>query len=154
MELWEKELKPGLSSIQYPFMNFVSKLLLTALMKFQTLISSRDSPHVINIQTLILVMFIDVNMPMPELTNGEVGNVHSTNKTRKILLFIMYVVFFKITAFLWIILILHPGHTSLFLETKTINFMWPWGLGAEGREKQIPESNYVFNSDNLSFKTQ
>ena len=135
-------------------MNFVSKLLLTALMKFQTLISSRDSPHVINIQTLILVMFIDVTMPMPELTNGKVGNVHSTNKTRKILLFIMYVVFFKITAFLWIILILHPGHTSLFLETKTINFMWPWGLGAEGREKQIPESNYVFNSDNLSFKTQ
>ena len=135
-------------------MNFVSKLLLTALMKFQTLISSRDSPHVINIQTLILVMFIDVTMPMPDLTNGKVGNVHSTNKTRKILLFIMYVVFFKITVFLWIILILHPGHTSIFLETKTINFMWPWGLGAEGREKQIPESNYVFNSDNLSFKTQ
>ena len=135
-------------------MNFVSKLLLAALMKFQTLISSRDSPHVINIQTLILVMFIDVTMPMPELTNGKVGNVHSTNKTRKILLFIMYVVFFKITAFLWIILILHLGHTSLFLETKTINFMWPWGLGAEGREKEIPQSNYVFNSDNLSFKTQ
>ena len=29
-----------------------------------------------------------------------------------------------------------PGHTSLFLETKTINFMWPWGLGAEGRHME------------------
>ena len=97
-------------------MNFVSKLLLTALMKFQTLISSRDSP--LSIQTLILVMFIDATMPMPELTNGKVGNVPSTNKTRKILPFIMYVVFFKITAFLWIILILHPVIPAYSLKLK------------------------------------
>ena len=45
--------------------------------------------------------------------------------------------FFKVTTFLWIILILHPGHTSLFLETVIIKF---GGRGAEGREKQIPFS--------------
>ena len=40
----------------------------------------------------------------------------------------MYVVFLKITTFLWIILILHSGHTSLFIKTVTIKFM-----GARGR---------------------
>ena len=38
----------------------------------------------------------------------------------------------KVSALLWIILILHPGHTSLFLET-VIKFM-----GRRGPEKQIP----------------
>ena len=105
---------------------------------FQTLIRSRDSP--LNIQTLILVVFIDGTMPMPELTNGLVLNLSCTNKTRKILLLIMYVVFLKITTFLWRILILHPDHTSLFLKLQQYN--WGGGLGgwrgAEGREKQIP----------------
>ena len=36
--------------------------------QFQTIIRSHDTP--LNIQTLILVVFIDVTMPMPELTNG------------------------------------------------------------------------------------
>ena len=90
---------------------------------FQTLIRSRDSP--LNIQTLTIVL-IDVIMPMPELTNSYMENVPCTSKTRKILLLIMYVVFLKITTFLWRILILPPGHTSLFLETVTIKFMGPW----------------------------
>ena len=34
VELWKKKPAPGLSSIQYIFMIFVFKLLLTALMKF------------------------------------------------------------------------------------------------------------------------
>ena len=55
--------------------------------------------------------------------------------------------FLKITRFLGLTLILHPGHTSLFLETVKIKFMGPRGrgaegrgptYGAEGREKQIP----------------
>ena len=41
----------------------------------------------------------------------------------------MYVAFLKVSALLWIILILHPGHTSLFLET-VIKFM-----GRRGPEK-------------------
>ena len=45
----------------------------------------------------------------------------------------MYVVFLKITTFLWISLILHPGHTNVLLETVTIKFMGPRDQGAEGR---------------------
>ena len=45
------------------------------------------------------------------------------------LLFIMYVVFLKITTFLRTNLILHPGHTSLFLKTVTIKFMGLRGRG-------------------------
>ena len=45
----------------------------------------------------------------------------------------MYVVFLKITTFLWRILILHPGRTSLLLETVTIKFGGLRGRGAEGR---------------------
>ena len=56
-------------------------------------------------------------------------NVSHTNKTRKILLLIMYVVFLKVSTFLWIILILYPGHTSLFLETVTMKFGEPKGRG-------------------------
>ena len=33
--------------------------------------------------------------------------------------------FFKVTTFLWIILILHPSHTTLFLETVIIKFGGP-----------------------------
>ena len=61
--------------------------------QFQTLIMSRDSP--LNIQTLILIVFIDAIMPMPELTNSYMENVPCTSKTRKILLLIIYVVIFE-----------------------------------------------------------
>ena len=55
--------------------------------QFQALIRSRDN-H-LNIQTLILVVFIDAIMPMLELTNSKVENVPCTNMTRKIVLLIM-----------------------------------------------------------------
>ena len=55
--------------------------------QFQALIRSRDNP--LNIQTLILVVFIDAIMPMLELTNSKVENVPCTNVTRKIVLLIM-----------------------------------------------------------------
>ena len=61
--------------------------------QFQTLIMSRDSP--LNIQTLILIVFIDAIMPMPELRNSYMENVPCTSKTRKILLLIIYVVIFE-----------------------------------------------------------
>ena len=62
-----------------------------------------------------------------------------TKKTGKVLLFIMYVLFLKITRFLGLTLILHPGHTSQFFETVKIKFMGPraesryMGPRAEGR---------------------
>ena len=52
--------------------------------------------------------------------------------------------FFKVTTFLWIILVLHPNHTSPFLEAVIIKFGGPrtegrhMGPRAEGRQKQIP----------------
>ena len=55
--------------------------------QFQALIRSRDNP--LNIQTLILVVFIDAIMPMLELTNSKVENVPCTNMTRKIVPLIM-----------------------------------------------------------------
>ena len=56
-------------------------------------------------------------------------------------------IFLKIATFLWIILILHPGHSSLFLETVTIKFGSPRARRAEGREKQIPSiTNYFLKS--------
>ena len=51
-------------------------------------------------------------------------------RQEKFFCWLMYAVFLKITTFLWIILILHPGHTSLFHETVTIKFIRP---RAEGR---------------------
>ena len=93
-----------------------------------TLIKSLDSP--LNIQTLILVVFIDVTMLMPKLTNGLVKDVPSTNKAEKVFLLTMYVAFLKITTFFWIILIRHPPHTSLFLEIVTINLLCQ-GSGVE-----------------------
>ena len=60
----------------------------------------------------------------------------------------MYVYILKITAFLWIIVILlHPGLSSLLLETATAKFGGTekpkakdrhMGLGTLGREKQKP----------------
>ena len=49
--------------------------------QFQTLIRSRDSP--LNMQTFVLVVFIDAIIPMPEFTNGLVENVPCTNKDTK-----------------------------------------------------------------------
>ena len=77
---------------------------------------------------MILVVFIDATMPLPELTNGLVENVPCAYKTRKILLLIMRVVLLKITTDK-IILILHPSHTSLFLEIVMIKFRGPRGRG-------------------------
>ena len=34
----------------------------------------------------------------------------------------MYIVFLKITTFLWVILIFYPGYTSLILEIVTVTF--------------------------------
>ena len=95
--------------------------------QFQTLIQSRDSP--LNTQTLIFVVFIDATASMPELTNDLVENIPCTNKTQTILLLIMHVYFLKISTFLWIIVILHPGHNSLLLETVTIKFGGSRGRG-------------------------
>ena len=64
--------------------------------QFQTLMRSRDSP--LNMQTLILVVFMDPTMLMPEMTNSSVENVLCTNKTRKIILLIRFVVFLKLTT--------------------------------------------------------
>ena len=41
----------------------------------------------------------------------------------------MYVLFLKITRFLGLTLILHPGHTSRFFKTVKIKFMGPKGRG-------------------------
>ena len=95
--------------------------------QFQTLIRSRDSP--LNTQTLTFVVFIDATASMLELTNDLVENIPCTNKTQTILLLIMHVYFLKITTFLWIILILHPGCNSILLETVTIKFGGPRGRG-------------------------
>ena len=97
-----------------------------------------DSP--LNIQILILVVFIDATKPIPKLANSQVENVPCKNKTQKVLLLIMYVyvAFLKITTFLQIIFILHSGHTSLFLETVTIKILGTEEPRVEGREKQIP----------------
>ena len=70
---------------------------------------------------------------MLELTNGLVENIACTNKTQKILLLIMYVYSLKITTFLWVILMLHPGRSRLFLETVTIKFERGEPRGKESR---------------------
>ena len=92
-------------------------------------------------------------------------------KTRKVLLFRVYVIIFKITTSLWMIfpvdtrrclnvdttscdvvstlkqrrlstgLILHPGHTSLFLKTAMTKFMGPW---VEGRKTDTRNNCSVF----------
>ena len=58
---------------------------------------------------------------MQELTNSQLENIPCTNKTHKIVLLIMHVYFSKLTTFLWIILIRHPGRSSLLLEIVIIN---------------------------------
>ena len=93
--------------------------------QFQTLIQSRDSP--LNTQTLIFVVFVDATVSIPELTNDLVENMPCTNKTQTILLLIMNVYFLKITTYLWIILILHPGRNSILLETVICCYGIPLG---------------------------
>ena len=85
-------------------------------------------------------------MLIPELTNGKMENVSCANKTRKILLFIMYILFLKITTFFWIILTFQASHTRLFFETITTNL---WGRRVKGRhmgskteEKNTPGRSY------------
>ena len=90
--------------------------------QFQTFLRSRYSS--LNIQTLILVVIIDATIPMPELANGYVDSIPCTNKTLKILLFKIYVLFLKITICLWMILILHSNHTCLLLEIVTTKFAY------------------------------
>ena len=51
--------------------------------QFQTLTRSSGSP--LNIQNLILVVFINTTMPLLELTNGLVENVPFTNKHEKLI---------------------------------------------------------------------
>ena len=69
----------------------------------------------------------------------------------------MNIVFLNIDTFLWILLIPHPGHTSLFLETVTVKFTGMrvggaqgcrpiMGVRVEGREKQIPQKLTLFNN--------
>ena len=66
--------------------------------------------------------------------------------------------FFRVTTFLWIILILHLSHTSLFLETAIIKFGGPRAEGGhmgprvEGREKQIPSIYLKFTNGKSTFK--
>ena len=51
----------------------------------------------------------------------------------------MYVVFLKITTFLWRTLILYPSHTNLYLEIVMIKFGRPRGQGSTyGAEGQGP----------------
>ena len=97
---------------------------------------------------LALVKFYDAAF-RGFLKIGWVEYIPCTNKTGKMLLFIMYVVFLKITTFLGLNLILHLGHTSLFLETVRIKFMGPRGrgptYGAEGRRPRKTNTRvYVY----------
>ena len=102
--------------------------------QFQTLIRSHDSP--LNTQTLISVVFIDATASMLELTNDLVENIPCTNKTQTILLLIMHVYFLKMSTFLWIILIFHPGRNSLLLETVTIKFGRSRNVGGRPRAEK------------------
>ena len=58
------------------------------------------------------------------------------------------VVFLKITTFLGIILIFHPGHTSLFFKTLTIKFIWSRDRETNGWGSRVKKSTYP-NSVNM-----
>ena len=51
----------------------------------------------------------------------------------------MYIVFLKITTFLWIILILHPGYINLYPETVTVKPMRPGGPGPGAEKNKYPK---------------
>ena len=93
-------------------------------------------------------MFIDATASMLELTNGLIENIPCTNKTQKILLLIMYVYFLKITTFLRIILILHPGRSSILLENLTTKFGGPrtdiWSGGPRAEKNKYPLLGNIF----------
>ena len=97
-------------------------------LSFQT---RKDLALVMEIYPHALVKFENAAVRCFFLTKSLVENIPCTNKTGKTLLFIMYVVVLKIP------LILHPGHTSLFLETVRIKFRRSRSQGTKGREKQI-----------------
>ena len=50
----------------------------------------------------------------------------------KLFCLLMYIVFLNIDTFSWIVLMLHPGHTNLFLETVTVKSMGMRVAGAQG----------------------
>ena len=57
-------------------------------------------------------------------------------------------------TFLLRILILHPGHTSLFLETVTIKFWEPRVWGAEGRRSTYGAQGHGRRKTNTQFKAK
>ena len=107
--------------------------------QFQTLIRLCDSSQTsnFNTQTSIFVVFTDATTPRWKMYLVQ-------TRHKKFFCWQCMLHFFKVTTFLWIILILHLSHTSLFLETVIIKFGGPRAEGrhmgprAEGREKQIP----------------
>ena len=106
--------------------------------QFQTLIRSRDNP--LNTQTLIFVAFVDATT-----SRWKMYLVQTRHKK-----FFCMLHFLKIATFLWIILILHPGHTSLLLETVIIKFGAPRRRGptyeAEGRGSRKKNTHYYSNN--------
>lgn len=79
--------------------------------------------------------------------SGHRGIYTLHKQDRKIHLCITYVVFLKITKFLWLTLKLHPGYTDFFVEIARIKFIESRGqrakdqgpkYGTEGREKKYP----------------
>ena len=64
-------------------------------------------------------------------------------------MFITYVVFWKITTFLWITLILHPGHTSL--ESARIR-LWSRGPRADIWGRGPRKTNTPFKASTLEKK--
>ena len=90
--------------------------------QFQTFIRSPDTP--LNIQTLILVVSIDATMPMPELRCIDGKCTLYKQDTQKYSVDKLCCIFEDNYIFVEN-LILHPGHTSLFLETVTIKFGLP-----------------------------
>ena len=58
----------------------------------------------------------------------------------------MHVYFSKLTTFLWIILIRHPGRSSLLLEIVIINFGGPMRQGQRadicGRGPRVEKNKY------------
>ena len=70
-------------------------------------------------QIFILVVFIYVTKPISELTN-LMENIHTKNSSIDNACCI-----FEDNYIFWIILILHPGHISLSLETVTTKFGGP-----------------------------
>ena len=66
----------------------------------------------------------------------------------------MYVVFLKIITFLWLTLILHLGHTSLFLETVRIKYMESRGRGAQGPGPRKTNTPIIILTKGLEIKNK